>query len=184
MGSVLRLWALVSIRRWYASDVRVFVGQTVVRSGPYRWLRHPLYLGLCFEALGIAGLSSHWHAWLLALVVVVLSQVQNRRERRILSPMLGDAYYRHVRSTFDIEDFWKFKTARDPEALGTFAERRSSSIAQTTVSLRSADPTEPSVSETSGSAAVSMPPAAAKEGPGAKRPIDDRVLSAGLRELS
>jgi hypothetical protein len=32
-------WALATLGRFFTNDVRVQAGQTVVESGPYRWVR-------------------------------------------------------------------------------------------------------------------------------------------------
>ncbi len=105
-GSALRVWALYAIRHWYAPDIRVYQGQTIVRTGPYKWLRQPLYLGLCIEAIGLGLLWGHWAGWLLVAAVVVLTQIQNRRERIVLTAVLSEDYRQHFRSTWDIEDLW------------------------------------------------------------------------------
>jgi len=44
-GLVIRAWAIVLLGRFFTNDVRVHPGQTVVDTGPYRWVRHPSYTG-------------------------------------------------------------------------------------------------------------------------------------------
>lgn len=103
-GTVLRLRALVALGPWYAPDVRLYEGQVLVRSGPYKHLRHPLYLGLSLEAVGLALLGRQWYLWVLALGVFTLAQIQNRYERQLLSAKFGNAYQRYERDTWDILD--------------------------------------------------------------------------------
>lgn len=43
---VLRLWAVWVLGPFFTVVVRVSDQQTVVDRGPYRWVRHPSYLGL------------------------------------------------------------------------------------------------------------------------------------------
>jgi protein-S-isoprenylcysteine O-methyltransferase Ste14 len=52
-GIALRQWAIATLGRYFVGHVVVQPGQTVVRSGPYRWLRHPSYLGLWLEMIGV-----------------------------------------------------------------------------------------------------------------------------------
>ncbi|MFF4749444.1 methyltransferase family protein [Streptomyces sp. NPDC002514] len=41
-----RLWGVHTLGRFYSHRVRVLGDHQVVRSGPYRWVRHPAYLGM------------------------------------------------------------------------------------------------------------------------------------------
>lgn len=52
-GIALRQWAITTLGRFFVGHVQVQPGQTVVSSGPYRWLRHPSYTGQWMEMIGI-----------------------------------------------------------------------------------------------------------------------------------
>lgn len=41
-----RLWGIRTLGRFYSHRVRVLGDHQVVQSGPYRWVRHPAYLGM------------------------------------------------------------------------------------------------------------------------------------------
>jgi protein-S-isoprenylcysteine O-methyltransferase Ste14 len=58
VGEALRVWAAGHLEK----------SREVTRSGPYRWTRHPLYLGSSIIAAGLAVASAH----LLVAVIVVL----------------------------------------------------------------------------------------------------------------
>jgi hypothetical protein len=59
-GEVLRLWAAGHIHK----------GREITRSGPYRLVRHPLYLGSTILGVGFAIASAS--VWVAALVVLYL----------------------------------------------------------------------------------------------------------------
>jgi methyltransferase len=72
---VLRVWVIASLGRRWTTRIIVLPGASLVRSGPYRWCRHPNYaivigeialLPLAFGALGIAVVFSAANAFLLA----------------------------------------------------------------------------------------------------------------------
>lgn len=52
-GIALRQWAITTLGPYFVGHVLVQPGQTVVSSGPYRWLRHPSYTGMWLEMIGV-----------------------------------------------------------------------------------------------------------------------------------
>ena len=65
----------------------------VVTSGPYRFSRNPLYVGLAVVYLGLTlALDSWWGIFLLVLVLVVMHRGVIQREERYLEQKFGDGY--------------------------------------------------------------------------------------------
>jgi protein-S-isoprenylcysteine O-methyltransferase Ste14 len=59
LGTVLFIWARRTLGKNYSGHVSVKTEQTLVQTGPYRWIRHPAYSGYLLMALGITiGYSS------------------------------------------------------------------------------------------------------------------------------
>jgi len=50
----LKWWAIVSLGRFWTFRVIVVPGARLVAAGPYRWLRHPNYVGVMGELAGAA----------------------------------------------------------------------------------------------------------------------------------
>lgn len=57
IGQMLRIWAAGHIEK----------GREVTRSGPYRYIRHPLYAGSLLMGLGFVVAAATWTAGLLAV---------------------------------------------------------------------------------------------------------------------
>ncbi|MDG5472918.1 isoprenylcysteine carboxylmethyltransferase family protein [Jeotgalibacillus sp. ET6] len=53
-GVILRFWGITHLKAQFTRHVTVRDGDEIVSSGPYRRLRHPLYTGLLFIAVGMA----------------------------------------------------------------------------------------------------------------------------------
>jgi protein-S-isoprenylcysteine O-methyltransferase Ste14 len=60
LGLALRVWAIATLGSAFRTTVEVEPGQTVVSSGPYRWVRHPSYAGLLLIVAGFGAVLGNW----------------------------------------------------------------------------------------------------------------------------
>ncbi len=67
-GMVLRWAAVITLGRAFSSNVAIHATQTVMKSGLYRWMRHPSYTGLLLSILAVGLHTRNW----IALLVVIL----------------------------------------------------------------------------------------------------------------
>ena len=56
-AKLLKWWAIWTLRDAWTFRVVTVPGKRLVRSGPYRWLRHPNYVGVTGELVGVALMS-------------------------------------------------------------------------------------------------------------------------------
>jgi methyltransferase len=70
-----RVWVIFSLGRWWTTRILTLPGAPLVKTGPYRWLRHPNYalviaefavLPLAFSAVAIAASFSALNLMLIA----------------------------------------------------------------------------------------------------------------------
>lgn len=103
-GTILRSVALVAIREYYFAAIWTVRNHRVIRSGPYRVLRHPLYFGLAIElvGLGIIAWTVESGAVLGFVVLAIVRQV--KKEERLLRGVLGAPYAEHCEATWDLSD--------------------------------------------------------------------------------
>ncbi len=100
LGYALLVWAMQN-NPFFESGVRIQTerGQTVATSGPYRFVRHPGYVGMILQQFGSAlGLGSWWAliaAALASLVFVIRTALEDRTLQRGL-PGYAD-FVRRVR---------------------------------------------------------------------------------------
>lgn len=94
MGGAIVGWAFRALGRFATVEIRLSHGHTIVRTGPYRWIRHPMYSANMLLTVGFAFLLLNPLLLLLGLVVVVLARVRAGLEERLFldSPRLRIEY--------------------------------------------------------------------------------------------
>ena len=89
IGEAVRVWAAGHLEK----------GREVTRSGPYRFTRHPLYVGSFILAAGVAvAARSAIVAVLIAIYMVTTIAAAVRTEEAFLRRAFGDTYDRYVES--------------------------------------------------------------------------------------
>jgi protein-S-isoprenylcysteine O-methyltransferase Ste14 len=100
-GFSITWWARIRLGRlWSAWGVQKKPGHHVVDSGPYRYVRHPIYTGLILAALATAVEKGSGFALLGAGVIAFAFYRKARVEERFLRAELGEeAYGAYARRT-------------------------------------------------------------------------------------
>jgi methyltransferase len=89
-AQALRWWCIRTLGPQWNTRVVIVPGLPLVRTGPYRWLRHPNYVAVVAEGVALPLVHS---AWLTALVFTALNAgllvVRIRCENRVLAGAAG-----------------------------------------------------------------------------------------------
>jgi protein-S-isoprenylcysteine O-methyltransferase Ste14 len=103
-GLMLMGWALLTFSRARTAVIPIRPARVLVSSGPYRFSRNPMYVGLSAAYLGLAILLNQaWPILFLPGVIIVLLLVVIQREEQHLQDSFPDeypAYRRSVRRWF------------------------------------------------------------------------------------
>jgi len=78
VGLAFAIWARVHLGGNWSGTVTVKQGHELIRSGPYRYVRHPIYTGLIAALLGTAIASGTVHA-VIGLAIIVVAFVRKLR---------------------------------------------------------------------------------------------------------
>jgi protein-S-isoprenylcysteine O-methyltransferase Ste14 len=93
LGIGLRQWAVLTLGQFFTVQVRVRDNQTVVDSGPYRFVRHPSYSAIIITFVGMGVALENWLSLLVVIVVPTIGLVLRIRvEERALLEALGEPY--------------------------------------------------------------------------------------------
>ncbi len=88
-GLGLTSWAMIA-NAFFSTAVRIQSerGHTVCRSGPYRFVRHPGYVGFILQSLGLPVLLGSWWALIPGVVAALLMSLRTSLEDRTLQAEL------------------------------------------------------------------------------------------------
>jgi protein-S-isoprenylcysteine O-methyltransferase Ste14 len=93
LGVALRQWSVLTLGKFFTVQVSVRSDQTVVDTGPYRWVRHPSYTAIIMSFVGIGVALENWLSLVVLIVVPTIGLViRIRVEETALLEALGETY--------------------------------------------------------------------------------------------
>ncbi|HVS61331.1 MAG TPA: isoprenylcysteine carboxylmethyltransferase family protein, partial [Gemmatimonadaceae bacterium] len=97
-GSLLRRYCWRTLGKYFTGDVQARRDQPVIRSGPYRWVRHPSYTGgmMMFIGLGLT-LGSWVSVALLTIATIAAYGYRIVVEERVLLDTIGEPYESYMK---------------------------------------------------------------------------------------
>jgi protein-S-isoprenylcysteine O-methyltransferase len=100
LGLLLRLWAVLVLRERYTRTLLLHEGHAIERGGPYRYVRHPGYLGslMCLNGIALASGDAFFFLASVAATYAAYSY-RIRVEDAMLVAAFGEPYQRYLRET-------------------------------------------------------------------------------------
>jgi protein-S-isoprenylcysteine O-methyltransferase Ste14 len=99
VGLAIACWARVHLGTNWSGVVTLKEGHELIRTGPYRNIRHPIYTGILIGFLGYAIVGGQVRG-LIAMAAVWLSFfIKARREEKFLAQEFGPKFEEHTQHT-------------------------------------------------------------------------------------
>ena len=84
----IRIWAIISLGKYWNTKILVLQGANVVRRGPYRVLKHPNYFVVAVELLAVPVLfSAYFTAFLFTILNIIMLMVRIPEEEKALKTL-------------------------------------------------------------------------------------------------
>jgi protein-S-isoprenylcysteine O-methyltransferase Ste14 len=100
IGILVRQWAIFILGRYFTLTISVQKNQKIVDYGPYRFIRHPTYLGMLLTVVGIGVMLRSWGGILVIIVMIGLAiGYRIHIEEKFLVSDIGDDYIRYMKRT-------------------------------------------------------------------------------------
>ena len=95
LGLLFAVWARLALGSNWSGTVTIKTNHQLIRRGPYRWIRHPIYTGMLAALLATAITQGLLRGAIgFALVFLALYR-KARREESFLSQEFGDGFVEH-----------------------------------------------------------------------------------------
>ena len=132
-GAVLLVWASVLLGRFMIHEAAVRADHALIETGPYRFVRHPVYAGYLALLLGSGVASLNVCLLLLWPVSLLGILIQAASEEQVLRARFGQDYERYVGRTGRLVPRFK---GQAPEPVASTDGGREASFSEFTDSQR------------------------------------------------
>jgi protein-S-isoprenylcysteine O-methyltransferase Ste14 len=97
---VLFAWSSSALGKNWSFEARTRKDHELIRSGPYAYVRHPIYLGMMLFMLGWAVALGHWANLVVAVPLFLIgTRMRTAAEDRLLEASFGQAFRDYARTT-------------------------------------------------------------------------------------
>ncbi|MBI1214670.1 MAG: isoprenylcysteine carboxylmethyltransferase family protein [Alphaproteobacteria bacterium] len=93
------VWARLHIGKYWSGTVTLKKEHKIIDTGPYRYVRHPIYTALLTAALGTAMAAARREAFVAVVLLVAGYIVKLKREEKLMLGEFGTAYADYMKRT-------------------------------------------------------------------------------------
>ena len=98
-GLGFAIWARAYLGQNWSGTVTVKVGHELVRGGPYRWVRHPIYSGMILAMLGTALERRQVRGFIAVVLLYAAFKIKSRIEEQAMTETFGPQYAEYMNAT-------------------------------------------------------------------------------------
>lgn len=95
IGLGFAVWARMHLGRNWSSRPGIKVDHTLIRTGPYRFVRNPIYTGILFGYAGTAIVIGELWAFFIILYLLAVFLMKIHGEEKFLLEEFGEAYIQY-----------------------------------------------------------------------------------------
>lgn len=99
LGIGVAIWARLSLGSNWSGMVTLKANHELVRTGLYRWIRHPIYTGILAGMVGSALIQGYLRGWIGVVLVLLAFYLKARREESFLREEFGAGFDEHFKQT-------------------------------------------------------------------------------------
>jgi protein-S-isoprenylcysteine O-methyltransferase Ste14 len=91
-GVAVAIWARFYLGRNWSGKPTIKKGHTLIRSGPYALVRHPIYTGIALAMLGTGIAIGEIRGLIATLLALIAFKIKSRLEESFMTEQFGEQY--------------------------------------------------------------------------------------------
>ena len=99
LGVAISIWARLALGSNWSGLVTLKEDHELIRKGPYRWVRHPIYTGILLSFVGTVLVEGRLRGWLGFAIIWATFYFKARREENFLRQEFGERFEEQTRKT-------------------------------------------------------------------------------------
>jgi protein-S-isoprenylcysteine O-methyltransferase Ste14 len=100
-GIIFRRYSVTILGKFFTASVQIQENHELIKAGPYRYIRHPSYLGILVMVLGLGIAMANWISLVLCIVLPAIGIMQRIRvEEKELERYFGKQYQDYRKGTW------------------------------------------------------------------------------------
>lgn len=88
-GTIINIWGRVALSEQWSNQIKIYSGHHLVQTGPYRFVRHPLYGSLVVMFWGACLVYQNYIAFLVTFIIFVPAMYVRANQEEVL---LGNVF--------------------------------------------------------------------------------------------
>jgi protein-S-isoprenylcysteine O-methyltransferase Ste14 len=98
-GIAFAIWARVHIGQYWSARITLKEDHKLISTGPYAFVRHPIYTGLLTATVGTTLAIGRWQGLVGLAIILVAHILKARKEERLMTTHFGSSYEDYRRHT-------------------------------------------------------------------------------------
>ena len=100
-GIVFRRYVISILGKFFTTTVQIQKDHELIKAGPYRYIRHPSYLGILIMTLGLGIALANWISLILCIVLPIIGVIKRIQvEEKELEQHFGKQYQDYRKNTW------------------------------------------------------------------------------------
>ncbi len=99
VGITVTFWARICLGRNWSDKVVIKEDHELIRSGPYAYVRHPIYSGVLLGVAGTALAIGEWRGVIAFCLLLTTYAIKAKKEERVLAVAFGPAFGEYAAQT-------------------------------------------------------------------------------------
>ena len=99
IGVAVAIWARYCLGVYWSARVTLKEGHELIRTGPYAYVRHPIYAGMLVGCIGATLVVGEWRGIVAVILLLLAHSRKAMREESLLTKEFGEQYSAYRRQT-------------------------------------------------------------------------------------